>query len=164
MSLFKNLPFVDPRANTYAARLADKLASRPSQFLGALPEERLLDKLSDVPDSIGHWVLVSSDPWQNMELNRARMKRERANQCAAFIQVWALRWLFQPEGPMVRRAVREMALDTAFADGATAGEKGAAVNEANMRRIPAGANDVQDQPRADGEGSLSGMQEEGREK
>ena len=83
MSLFK-LPLPDPRANTYAARLADKLASRPVQFLGALPDEILLDE--DIPDSSGPLVLVwSSDPWKNWELNRVRMKRQRANECAAYV-------------------------------------------------------------------------------
>ena len=104
----------DPRANTYASRLADKLASRPVQCVGALPDETLLDE--DIPDNAVVW----SNPWDKWEwdwkLNRARVIRQRANECASFIQVYVLRWLYLPEGPMMRRAVRELALDAVDGD------------------------------------------------
>ena len=155
MSLFK-LPLPDPHANKYAARLADKLASRPVQFLGALPDEILLDE--DIPDSSGPLVLVwSSDPWKNWELKRVRMKRQRANECAAYIQACVLRWLYLPEGPMVRRAVRELALD------AVDGDRGGWVEGGDEaeRRVPPGADDVPAEPRADGEGAVPCVQADG---
>ena len=122
-SLWKALPFVEPRANTFAVDLAAALprrgrprpplthGQRRLHFVNEPNREDWRARAESVLGSDASYktkiveMLFSED--QLIE-QRACVAHERERQCVELIAYAALRWLYMPRGPIVRRYIREM--------------------------------------------------------
>ena len=112
-SLWKALPLVEPRANTFVVDLAAALPRRGRPRPPLTHGQRRLRlvnepnresvRRSDKPKIVE--MLVSEN---KLITQRACATHERERQCVELIAYAALRLLYMPRGPMVRRYMREM--------------------------------------------------------
>ena len=114
-SLWK-LPLVEPRANTFANDLAAALPRRGRPRPALTHGQRRLHLVNEpnresVRRSDASYrpkiieMLVSEN---KLITQRACATHERERQCVELIAYAVLRWLYEPNGPFVRRYMREM--------------------------------------------------------